>query len=154
MNREEAKNKVMTIYGSLSEDMKQAIDVLVDAPKSELEQMGELINRQAVLAHIDCLQYAGWGGHGLFEYLREYVKKMPTEEGQEWVPIAERMPEHAGLYLLLYERRCGIEEMAVVSFSVHTPGQFTFEYEAKQDILRPIAWLSITPYKQEGSDKE
>lgn len=32
MNREEAKNKVMTIYGSLSEDMKQAIDVLVDAP--------------------------------------------------------------------------------------------------------------------------
>lgn len=30
MNREEAKSKVMTIYGSLSEDMKQAIDVLVE----------------------------------------------------------------------------------------------------------------------------
>ena len=35
MNREEAKTKVMTIYGSLSEDMKQAIDVLVDAPNCE-----------------------------------------------------------------------------------------------------------------------
>lgn len=41
MNREEAKTKVMTIYGSLSEDMKQAIDVLVDASEEAEWHTGE-----------------------------------------------------------------------------------------------------------------
>lgn len=109
MNREEAKNKVMTIYGSLSEELKQAIDTLLDVPvdmmplavkaeamKAYRELTGDYVSRKAV-EEITWEEPAYSDKYNVLTWVRDKVREL--------TPITPDLSEFIDkLYKLAYER--------------------------------------------------
>lgn len=107
MTKEQAKDKIMQLYGSLSEELKQAIDVLVDAPKSEWEQMGEMgtlfaeatkdcVSRKAV-EEITWEEPAYSDKYNVLTWVRDKVREL--------TPVTPDLSEFIDkLYKLAYER--------------------------------------------------
>ncbi len=152
MNREEAKSKVMKIYGSLSEDMKQAIDVLVDAPKSEFEQMGE-IGTLLAEATKDCVSRKAV----LNILVKEEFKGDAMAEIEKLHYANPDLSEYSDkLYKLAYERGkaegLNIPEGATNGDVINTLfPDVSLEYRIWHDNLyfKDTDWWHA-PYKQEG----
>ena len=79
MNAEQAKSEIMQIYGMLSEEKKQALDVLM----AQAEPCEDAISRQAVLDEINRIGVKGFETYNDYSQLFDFVDTLSSVKPQE-----------------------------------------------------------------------
>lgn len=102
--------------------------------------MSDLISRSRLIEEIKENQWGWFSREMLLLILENQPSVTDTNVGCKWIPCSERLPEHAGKYLVTTDGTFGIDVIDIARFENN-------EWHKSSKI---IAWMPLPePYKGE-----